>query len=410
LDRGDHAAAKAAYYAAYDTDPRVLQRGPDGMVAIVDSFGGTYAGGLFMLGTALAEGSTEESLRAALAFFEEVIARHPDAIGQFYNNAGLAARDLGAAVAQRDEQEAMALWERSYQHYCKAVELVPDDPRIVNDCGLMLVYHLKRDYDKAQAMFERAIELGEVQLRDLPDDASDDERNFLEEAVGDAWQNLAVMARQQGKPFAEYRAFLEKAVQYYPGQRRTAAELLRTEGATAVGLPGGTAPSVTPEERRQREALRDAAAAAEAAAAAGDYDGALAELEKHRAELGDLPPFQALVARYTRDRELRGAFAAVESKARAAMAENDYDAALLALDEQARALDGYAPFHALVGQCSLLYAEQARSSGGSAGQVDGLYADALNHLGRARELDGESSPTRFALAQALFATGRFAEA
>lgn len=364
LDAGEHDQAKQLYYAAYATDPRVLAKDASGTVAIVDTFGGTYAGGLFMVGTALAEGSSQDSLRQALAFFEEVIAKHHDAIPQFYNNAGLAARDLGASVVASDEKQAMDLWERSYRYYSKAVELVPDDPRIVNDCGLMLVYHLKREYDRAKTLFDRAIQLGEAQIAELPVDASEEQRHFLEEAVGDAYQNLAVMARQQGKSFADYKDVLEKAVLFYPYQRRTAAQLLRTQGTRAEGLPGQTAPSLTPEQRRQREAQRDAADAFKTAAA----------------------------------------------DASTALAEGDFDAALLALDTHARTLDGYAPFHTMVGRCSLLYANQARANGGPASQIDGLYADATTHLTRARELDGESSETRYWLVKALNDSGKFAPA
>ena len=62
----------------------------------------------------------------------------------------------------------MQLWERSYAHYQKAVELSPDDARIVNDCGLMLIYHLNRDFDRARALFDRAIAVGQAQLDALP--------------------------------------------------------------------------------------------------------------------------------------------------------------------------------------------------------------------------------------------------
>ena len=356
LDRGQRDAAKAGYFKAFETDPRVLTPDADG-VSIVDSFGGTYAGGLFLLGTAIAEGSDSDSLERALAFFEEVIAKHPDAIGQFYNNAGLAARDLGVQVAKRDEKAAMALWERSYRHYQKAVELVPDDPRIVNDCGLMLIYHLHRDLDVAKQHFDRAIELGEDQLARLPADASDGERHFLEEAVGDAYQNLGILARQQGKPFSDYKAVLEKAVRFYPYQRRTAAQLLRNNGAETVGLPGSQGTALTPKERARREQFAATADAAGTQADAGDFDAALLTLDGIAGEFGD-----------------------------------------------------YAPYHTAFGRYSLLYAEHARGNGGTAGQIDGLYADALSHLRRARELDGEDSSTRFWLLKALIARGDFAAA
>jgi len=355
LDRGAPDDAKRLYDTAYTTDPRVLETGADGRPTIVDSFGGTYAGGLFLLGTSLAEGSSADSLRRALAFFEEVIGKHGDAVGQFYNNAGLAARDLGASVAKQDPAQAAALWERSYGYYKKAVELVPDDPRIVNDCGLMLVYHLHRDLDQAKAMFERAIELGEAQLAALPDDAGEDQRNFLEEAVGDAYQNLGVMARQQGRPFADYQATLERAVRFYPYQRRTAAQLLRSRGERAEGLPGANAaPAPRPQASAESQAFAEVRAAVEKAAAA-----------------------------------------------------NDYDAGLLALDARAADLAGHAPFQTLFGRLSLLYGLQARGDGGSASQIDGLFADAVAHLGKARDLDPEASDTRYWLTRALLESGQY---
>ncbi|MEZ5965647.1 MAG: tetratricopeptide repeat protein [Planctomycetota bacterium] len=413
LDRGALDEAKRLYFQAFATDPRVLPDGNSGSVTIVDSFGGTYAGGLFRLGTALAEGSSPESLSSALAFFEEVIAKHGDAMGQFYNNAGLAARDLGAAVAKNDPRAATDLWERSYRYYRKAVALVPDDPRIVNDCGLMLVYHLHRDLDQAKAMFERAIALGESQLAALPADATDEQRQFLEEAVGDAYQNLGVMARQQGKPFAEYRATLEQSVRFYPHQRRSAAQLLRTQGAHAEGLPttvaDGAATAPTSDQATQ-EALRTASAAAERAAAAGDYDAALAALDAHRSALGDLPQFQTLVQRLAERKRTAGEFKEATARVDAALAESDYDTALLALDAHAQSFAQYAPFHVLMGRCSLLYALDARSKGGSASQIDGLFADAASHLSRARDLDPEASDARFWLARALAESGKFGEA
>lgn len=353
LDRGDHARARTLYDQAFATDPRVLPK--DGETQVVDSFGGTYAGGLFMIGTALAEGSSQDALRKALAFFEEIIAKHPGQLGPFYNNAGLAARDLGTAVAASNPQEAMQLWERSYQHYAKAVELVPDDPRIVNDCGLMLVYHLKRDDDKALAMFDKAIALGEEQLASLSEDASREQRQFLEEAVGDAYQNIAVLRRRNGAPFADYKPQLESAVKFYPYQNRQAAAWLRSGGKDA-----------------------------DADQQAGQAN---AQLQKQQAR-----------------------FAALAATAKQQAAEGDYDAALLTLDAGTTELSDFAPFRALVGRMSLDYAKQAQARGGKLAQIDGLFADAASHLQKARELDGESSETRFWLARVALDTGRFADA
>src|SRR5690606_28898461 len=189
-----------------------------------------------------------DALEQSLAFFERVLERHPDRFGALYNNAALSARDLGARIARDAEgedraarmAEAMALWEKSYGFYEKAVELEPEDPRILNDCGLMLVYHLHRDYDRARELFDRAREFGQQALDELPMDAPEEQRHDVEEATGDAWQNIGVLLEDNlERPFEEARPFYEKAVEYYPYQRRDAARRLRnaSSGAAEASAP-----------------------------------------------------------------------------------------------------------------------------------------------------------------------------
>jgi tetratricopeptide (TPR) repeat protein len=95
--------------------------------------------------------------------------------------------------------------ERSYLAYQDAVALAPEDVGIVNDCALILVYHLQRDADAAEALLLRALELGEKQLPELVRAAGEEgldaeqksQRQLaaqkLRSAVGDAWQNLGVL-------------------------------------------------------------------------------------------------------------------------------------------------------------------------------------------------------------------------
>lgn len=363
LEAGDLQKAERAFEQAWRATPRVLDTDERGVPVIVDSFGDYYAKGLALIGEAINRESTREALERSLRFFEGLIARHPSRLGFVYNNAALSARDLGVAVAasardprvsederRRRTERAMRLWEKAYRYYTEAVQLEPDDPRIVNDCGLMLVYYLHRDYDRARELFDRAIRLGKARLAELGEAADPATRRFLEEAVGDAYQNTAVMLRNQGRPAEEYRPLLRQAVKYYPYLRRAAAAMLR----------GG--------------------AGAAAAAGAVRRDG--------RAEL----------------------LARVEKKARPLAEAGDYDSALLALDEVAKELRGYAPFHRLMGIWSLRYGEQARRRGGAATQVDGLLADAVRHLSKAVELDGEPIEPRLWLARAYHARGEHTKA
>ena len=312
-----------------------------------------FTAAAFALHVALAE-SGADALARTLAFNEELLRRFPGRWGFLYNNAALAARDLGVQKSKAgDAAAARELWERAYRHYEQAVELSPDDARIVNDCGLMLIYHLDRDFDRARALFERAIELGRAQLAALPADAPVRERELLEEAVGDAHQNIAVLQKEQlHRPFAEYREHCEEAVKYYPYQRREAAALLRNEGA---------------------HALASTARADTAARLAAAQGGAAEALAKRRAE--------------------------IDAKA----AAGDFDGALLVLDELAKDCKDHAPYQLLKGELNLKLAAQARETGRSG--VELFYQDAISALTRAVELDPEPVGPRQLLAQAQYENG-----
>ena len=353
LEVGDLDGAADHLFAADAASP-LTTRYADGRPELYDAWQRHFTDVAFAIHVQLAESGTD-ALSRTLAFAERLLQRHPDRWGFAYNNAALAARDLGVQRAGAgDEAAAMDLWERSYRWYERAVALSPDDARIINDCGLMLVYHLHRDLDRARALFERAIELGEAKLAALPTDAEVAERHALEEAVGDAWQNIAVLLRErQGADFETYRPFCERAVRYYPYERREAAKLLRDHGATALGTT--------------------ARGAAPAAAFAGAQGGAAEALAKVRPD--------------------------VERK----VADGDFDGALTLLDGIAKECKDHAPFQLLRGETNLGLARQARDTGRRG--VDFFYQDAISALKRAVELDGEPAAPRQLLAEATYESG-----
>ncbi len=356
VEIGDLAGAREHLFAADAASP-LTSADQDGRPQLVDSFGQHYAGVAFAIHRATAE-IAADPLRATLAFNEALLARHPDRWGWVYNNAALAARDLGVQVAKDGkEQEATQLWERSYALYQKAVALSPDDARIVNDCGLMLIYHLHRDYDRARALFEQAIAVGQKQLDALPADTDAKERELLEESVGDAWQNIAVLLREhQHRPFADYREFCEQAVKYYPYQRREAAALLRDGGAGALQSTQRSATTTdAATQGGAAEAFAKALPAAKAKADGGDFDGALAEL-----------------------------------------------------DGVAKQCASHAPYQAYRGELNLQLAKQARDAGRKG--VEFLFADAVNALKKAVELDSEPVAPRRLLAEAQYEGGDLAAA
>lgn len=300
VEIGDLEGSRKHLFAADAASPLATTY-EDGLPRLVDSFGSHYTGVVFAIHLAHAE-SGERALARTLEFNEAVAERHPDRWGFVYNNAALAARDLGVQrQTAGDAAAAMELWERSYRYYEKAVELSPDDARIVNDCGLMLIYHLDRDFDRARECFDRAIEIGQDQLELMGEDADPRERELLEEAVGDAWQNIAVlMARHQGRPFEEYREFCEKAVQYYPYARREAAAMLRNRGiAESASAAASTGRSVAAAPQGgAAEAFKKVEKEVRQKAEAGDLDGALAQLDKIAKDCKDYAPFQALRGDY----------------------------------------------------------------------------------------------------------------
>ena len=355
--------------------------GGDGSEPLRDSFGNSYANTAAVIGQALAQ-TGDDRLRNTLSFHETLLQRHPETWGWAYNNAGLAARDLGvqiehatstddAAAQQQAHATAMALWERSYGYYEIAARLSPDDPRIVNDTGLMLLYHLDRDLDRAHELFVRAIAVGQPQLDQLPADAKAEDRNFLEEAVGDAYQNLAVLQKEhEHLPFEQYRENCERSLQYYPGRQRAAVV------------------------RMIRDGEQEADAPALPASSKGGSGPAAAVL------LWALPQGQ--------DGVEQKLFEKVRAAAAAKAKDGDFDGALAALDEAQKPLKDYAPFRAVRGDYNLRLARAARDSGRRG--VEFLFADAVSELQRAVELDSEPVGPRLMLAQVQNETGEFAAA
>ncbi len=220
LDEGDEEVGMRELDRAYEITERIAEVDENGFDRWFDSFSKSYRGGIYALGGALVGGGSR--LDEAAAYFRKVTARHPD-WGQAWNNLGLVARDYGVQKEQSgDKDDARALYEESFAAYEKAARLVPDDARIQNDMGLMLIYHLGRDRELAITQFEKAITIGKAQLEGLPSDETDEtkaRRRDLEEAIGDAHGNWGLALEQEGKwkdAIEKYTASLD----YYPHRQR----------------------------------------------------------------------------------------------------------------------------------------------------------------------------------------------
>ena len=356
-DNGDLDSAQNYLLAAGSTSPKTTQY-VDGKPQLVDTYGNHFTGAAFAIHRALTQ-APDDALERTLAFNELVVMTYPDRWGFLYNNAGLAARDLGVMAAEKGEADtAEKLWERSYQHYVKAVELSPTDARIVNDCGLMLIYYLNRELDKARDLCERAIAIGAAQLAELPIDTSEVDRHLLEEAVGDAWQNIAVLLRKhEGAEFKDYRHFCEQAVKYYPYQRREAAALLRNEGNNQLGsaLRGNSGSNSGSSSANLTNAKQGSAAEA--------LKKAMPEITRHAAS-------------------------------------EDFDSALNILDKLSKDCKEYAPYHLTRATMTWKLANQARDNGRKGTGM--FYQDAVNAFQRAVDLDPEPVEPRQMLAQAQY--------
>jgi tetratricopeptide (TPR) repeat protein len=101
--------------------------------------------------------------------------------------------------------------------------------------------------------------------------------------VGDAYQNIAILLLSQQRPWAEAKPLCEKAVQYYPGQQREAAVLLRNDGR-----------SETAQDPDKARTFAKVQQAVDASVKNSDLDGALATMDTAAKDLKDYAPFCAL--------------------------------------------------------------------------------------------------------------------
>lgn len=136
------------------------------------------------------------------------------------------------AEARRLMDRAHELMDRSEAAYKVAARLSPEDVRIINDAALVMVYYTRDDPETAERLLLRAVELGGPQLEDPT--LSDEARYALNEAWGDAHQNMAILEltlRRDGKAAREW---LEQALEIGPASREEVRPLLEVCDAVAA--------------------------------------------------------------------------------------------------------------------------------------------------------------------------------
>lgn len=170
-------------------------------------------------------GTQDEALAAAFRRAAAGEVDDAELLGALRERAGVGAEDVGtereaelltAAAAQQDAR-AEERYRRSYAAYLRASELLPDDVRVVNDTALIQVYHLRDDLAKAEELLLRCVEMGAEQLQQP---GLDEDQVFeLENAWGDAYQNLGVLYLEVEDDPARALPFFEKCVEIGPEPR-----------------------------------------------------------------------------------------------------------------------------------------------------------------------------------------------
>jgi hypothetical protein len=226
LRRDDRRIAEAAELAAsaLERAPERLEASaePDSLRLLVDAI----AFDLFSAG----------QLADAIEFLRRVCAVH-DANSDWMNNLAFFLREQGVAASAAGDPGARAIFEESWHTYSRAVELSPTDARLINDRALIAVYYLDEHHDFAEQELHRAIEVGSRRLAELGANVPETERRGLDEAVGDAWENLAYLQLVRRHRSDRVEEFLDESAKHYPFARRDGVARLREQLAALQREP-----------------------------------------------------------------------------------------------------------------------------------------------------------------------------
>ena len=112
---------------------------------------------------------------------------------------------------------ARELMQRSYSAYKEASRLNPEDVRVINDTALVMTYYIRTNVEEAERYLRRAVELGAEQLETTTLEGED--LVDLQEAWGDAHQNLGVLYLTLRNEPEKAREWFEKCVEIGPRPR-----------------------------------------------------------------------------------------------------------------------------------------------------------------------------------------------
>ncbi len=244
------ADAEAMFFSAEDLRPLGSEAARRGRAAGLDLFlsgangskrlPSALAGLDFLVRRATADPTSLVGLERGARLADRMFSARPEN-PNLANNVGFVNRDAAVlremdasarfARAESDEDRAAAaasraraqeLIERSWAAYCIAAAMTPDDVRVVNDTGLIMTYYLRTDAEAAERYLLDAVADGTVQIQADMDEKA---RYALNEAWGDAHQNMGILEMTLRDNPAPARDWFVKALEIGPPSR----EWLRTE-------------------------------------------------------------------------------------------------------------------------------------------------------------------------------------
>ena len=201
----DREGALTALQTGWDLDPPAM-------------ISAAAAGNVFAL-ESLIGWCVEEDRMLDAALVAEICAEASPQEARHWNNLGLFLRDEGEnlEIEAHDNQQSVYppdmledLYRRAFRAYARAIELVPDDPQLLNDTAVLLHYHLD-EYDTALTMYARSIELAEKILADpaLPPV----ERERFETSLDDAKKNQTALLEylERRRPAGAFDTALDRS-------------------------------------------------------------------------------------------------------------------------------------------------------------------------------------------------------
>lgn len=123
---------------------------------------------------------------------------------------------VGAQIADRDQ--ALELMANSWSAYQAAAKLLPDDCRVVNDAGLIMLYYVRTEPAVALALLQQSIAAGEAQMAAHAEAGTKD--IVLQEALGDAYENLGLYYLTCEPDAAQAKVALDRSYELGPYPRQ----------------------------------------------------------------------------------------------------------------------------------------------------------------------------------------------